>query len=164
MKSMNTKKVLVLSLVSLISFSSAVQAVRFVPSIPSREQMKNVAHMVAVRPVVGTYNVVRHPVDTTKAVASFSAKFVPSMSSVKNVAFMIAIQPFLSAYNVVRHPVNTGSAVLRGGKTAATTVVSPFTRLWSYMLSKKAAPVLEEVVGQPENLLAEQTTEELPTL
>jgi len=157
MKSMNTNKALVLGLASLISFSSAVQAVRLVPSM---DQVKNAACMVTVRPVVGTYN---HSVAATKAVANFSAKFVPRMSSVKNVAFMIAIQPFLSAYNRVILP--TGSAVLRGGRTTANTVASPFTRLWSYMFSKKTAPVLEEVVDvQPENLLAEQTTEELPTL
>jgi len=131
MKSMNTNKVLVLGLASLISFSSAVQAVRFVPS---RDQMKNAAYMAGT-PLRGACNVVRHPIVNTQKAASFSAKFVPRMSSVKNVAFMIAIQPFLSAYNRVILP--TGSAVLRGGKTTATTVASPFTRLWSYLLPNK---------------------------
>ena len=129
MKSMNKNRALVLSLVSLISISSAVQAVRFVPSM---DQIKNAVYKVTVAPVKGAYNVVRHPITTTKDVANFSAKFVPSMSSVKDIAYRVTVSPFVGFYNAVRHPVDTGSAVLRGGKTAVTTLASPFTRLWSY--------------------------------
>ena len=109
MKSMNTHKVLVLSLVSLISFSSAVHAVRFVPSLPSMEQTKK----AVITPLAFSWNVVRHPVENARRAASFSAGLLPSMKTVKNAAVAPVYYPWCAL-----------KASYRGGKRAKNNIAS----------------------------------------